>query len=1156
MNDGNVMSKIETSSTLYWESTDSLPTTDGAHGLYTLSGWIKLPDDQYNSNDDNIPLEVAKDINSHFLLFKLPKPPVGQWAFFAVGLPYIYDNMCAYFQKSLGNIDTRDFRYTFYETPEASDDGRSSIAYSEDVLILHNENGNQYFPLRDASFNVDNLITLENGKVTFDDVLKYKINQGKGRHTNEMYYNRVKNVITMGTVSVSFMYEGNEYALSDCYLGRKNYTPKGLTYTIVVDDCETALLKYETRRPNGNIVSSYTLNENLDITHSLSDGIASSYVRENGLVTLEQVENLYTRATSYGEDAEGNPTLTVTDEFNKSTVYTLDPVWGVVTSVTLPDGTVVTDEYDDDMCSRIKRTFGSVNGRVNSFAYSGGNVSGLQTGSMEYDFTYADGKLSAISKFGVGVEEHEHTNTKTDSYYPTKAGKTYQYTTNYDKYGRVTSIGDTLTNTYNIAPEFTSSGALVGKPDNASSLLAMSMDRVTTQFSKYEYNADRTLKKRMVTGTSFSDKVSTDNFSYDTIKRLKAHTHVYNVTNNKSVGSAISYTKDVSDPSADNTVSNYTYKVNGTQCSYSANSYDAFRRLSSKTVQLKQNTFTKALTYDKTRVSRLTDTVLSKNIGSYNYSYDSVGRIMSIIHATEYTTSELSNFAYDQYGQLVRENNEGLDKTFVYVYNDIGNIVGVKEYGFTLSDTPTGSYTEKTYTYGSTYPDRLTSFNGNSISYDSLGRPAWYKNKNYVWTKDKLSRIFRGAAAQSGAIYDDCTFTYNGYGLRTAKSYAYDPNPGVSSDGAYSYNTSYCYDYQGRLVREYCTETRETGSNVTREFIYLYDESGMIGVMYSLNGAAAQPYYYHRNLQGDVVAIYDASGYRTVEYAYDAWGNCTIVYGATTDLAKSNPIRYRGYYYDRETGLYYLNSRYYSPEWRRFISPDDTAYLDPENVNGLNLYCYCYNDPINFVDKNGHMPKWLAWTISGAAIAVGIIFCATGFGGILGGVLIGAGAGSLINGYVNEANGGSFTAGYIGDAISGALCGVGAGLGGMAFAAATNVSNFACMGYLGLAAVSSFGFGFAGNLAGTVYTSWHNSGFRNVDIDWQETLTMSALAGTLNVLAGIGSGMSSVAAEAGKAAVALDSKLALGILSGTIAATTEALYDTTTYILSKLIELL
>ena len=81
-------------------------------------------------------------------------------------------------------------------------------------------------------------------------------------------------------------------------------------------------------------------------------------------------------------------------------------------------------------------------------------------------------------------------------------------------------------------------------------------------------------------------------------------------------------------------------------------------------------------------------------------------------------------------------------------------------------------------------------------------------------------------------------------------------------------------------------------------------------------------------------------------------------------MVHSPPIRYRGYYYDDDTGLYYLNARYYSPKWRRFISPDDTTYLDPETVNGLNLYCYCGNDPVNFVDPSGHSVAPIAIAIS------------------------------------------------------------------------------------------------------------------------------------------------------------------------------------------------
>ena len=150
---------------------------------------------------------------------------------------------------------------------------------------------------------------------------------------------------------------------------------------------------------------------------------------------------------------------------------------------------------------------------------------------------------------------------------------------------------------------------------------------------------------------------------------------------------------------------------------------------------------------------------------------------------------------------------------------------------------------------------------------------------------------------------------------------------------------------------------------------YLYDGNSMIGLELAQNDQA-QTFYFRRNAQGDVMALFDAQGVLKVRYHYDAWGNCTI--GSSTadiELAKLNPIRYRGYYYDQDTGLYYLNARYYSPELRRFISPDDTAYLDPENANGLNLYAYCYNDPVNYADPSGHLAvSTFVWIIIGAAV--------------------------------------------------------------------------------------------------------------------------------------------------------------------------------------------
>ena len=190
-------------------------------------------------------------------------------------------------------------------------------------------------------------------------------------------------------------------------------------------------------------------------------------------------------------------------------------------------------------------------------------------------------------------------------------------------------------------------------------------------------------------------------------------------------------------------------------------------------------------------------------------------------------------------------------------------------------------------------------------------------------------------------------------------------------------------------------------------------------------GGMSNTYYYLKNLQGDVVGIYNTTGTMVVRYNYDAWGNCTVASG-TTDytLARINPIRYRGYYFDADTGLYYLNSRYYNPQWRRFISPDSTEYIDPENVNGLNLYCYCNNDPVNYADPSGNVAVSLAAL---GAIILGVVGAAIGgvvtynvakdngaegwdlFGytmlGVLGGGLVGALAGAGLGALITKATG-------------------------------------------------------------------------------------------------------------------------------------------------------
>ena len=143
---------------------------------------------------------------------------------------------------------------------------------------------------------------------------------------------------------------------------------------------------------------------------------------------------------------------------------------------------------------------------------------------------------------------------------------------------------------------------------------------------------------------------------------------------------------------------------------------------------------------------------------------------------------------------------------------------------------------------------------------------------------------------------------------------------------------------------------------------FLYDESGS-AYSFIYNGTQ---YYYVRNLQGDVVRILNTSGTTVVAYSYDAWGKCTVTSGASNAIANANPIRYRGYYYDTDTGFYYLQSRYYDPAVKRFINADGYINANGDFI-GFNMYTYCSNNPINLSDSNGESAKAAlqAWLTSG-----------------------------------------------------------------------------------------------------------------------------------------------------------------------------------------------
>ena len=217
------------------------------------------------------------------------------------------------------------------------------------------------------------------------------------------------------------------------------------------------------------------------------------------------------------------------------------------------------------------------------------------------------------------------------------------------------------------------------------------------------------------------------------------------------------------------------------------------------------------------------------------------------------------------------------------------------------------------------------------------------------------------------------------------------------SAGAMDEADTITHDYltqSGKVARE--TIRQSVGGTVlkTETLDFFYDESGRpFAFNYSVDGGIASTYYYILNLQGDVVQIIDANGVMQAEYVYSPWGE---VISAEGDLAEINPLRYRGYYYDSETGFYYLQSRYYDPENHRFINADSYASTDSGNAISCNMFAYCGNNPIIRSDDDGQFWHIIVGAVIGATVgAISAAIQGKGTAGILAGAVLGAASGAL-----------------------------------------------------------------------------------------------------------------------------------------------------------------
>ena len=379
--------------------------------------------------------------------------------------------------------------------------------------------------------------------------------------------------------------------------------------------------------------------------------------------------------------------------------------------------------------------------------------------------------------------------------------------------------------------------------------------------------------------------------------------------------------------SADGSLSTMALPANG-QYAYT---YDGLKRLTTRSLSLNGNGFlTKGYTYvpgvgtnsTTMLVGGLTNKKGNTTLNSYTYTYDNVGNITAVGGTTP------ASYTYDSHGQMLTETVNGV--TYTYTYDTYGNIRSVSD-----------GVNTYTYTYGdSNWKDLLTAYCGQSITYDQIGNPThWYNGNNFTWVNGR--RLATITASSGGTV---ASYTYDVDGLRQTKTVG---------------GVEHRYVWQGnKLVSEYWDG---------KELEFFYDESGMPYAFSYKSSSSATPvfYYYVTNLQGDVVKILTASGSVVANYSYNAWGKLLSSSGT---MASVNPIRYRGYYFDAETGFYYVSSRYFDPQICRWINADDTSNLGTNSdFASVNLFAYCGNNPVSKADNGGEFGHIVVGALVGVA---------------------------------------------------------------------------------------------------------------------------------------------------------------------------------------------
>ncbi|MBE6673891.1 MAG: hypothetical protein E7596_02155 [Ruminococcaceae bacterium] len=729
--------------------------------------------------------------------------------------------------------------------------------------------------------------------------------------------------------------------------------------------------------------STYTYNSyGLTVEELTYDAADTQYVKTTYLYdtvtssklfgALKSETNSLGNTTEYFYDNATGQLISVIESDDTGYYYTYDSI-GNLTMV--QPATVSTTAQPVTNSSKVQYVYNSnnrlesiiANGTTYNFAYDEfGNQESVAIGSSQIvsqETNAYNGKVTKVTYANGTIVEYtyDHLERVTEIKYTTgEAVTVYNY--EYDSNGNLCKYVDGKNGTTTIY-KYDISNRLV-------KMIEYDTEEMKNNFGvSYDYNEESRLSylyysQDYLYGTSAYAKLSNYyNFIYNSDNSLKRV--------EVNVGNA------------------EKYRINYT--------YDDFRRYANKVVEfgnidnvtaynyLSSSNATSALISQyTTSVSNDTGTLSSQ---TFKYTYDETNQ--NITEIRDANNNLLYRYTYDSLDRLVREDNSVTNRTYLYTYDNNGNIRDEIVFVYTLGDAYDSTFVESNlWSYGnSQWGDQLTNYNGGTITYDSMGNPTGYYN-GLEFTWDNVNNL---VSTNDGWWIN--SYTYNDSGIRTSKTI---------------YGVTHIYHLDGtRILSE------EYGNKL---ILYIYDESGsIIGMAYrtsSYTSGVFDYYLFTKNLQGDIIGIYDTSGNCVASYTYNAWGECTVTNNTSANIGNINPFRYRGYYFDTETGFYYLNARYYDPQIKRFINADDRMLAG--DVNGANLFAYCGNNPVNRTDPVGE--AWWHWAIAGAIVVACAVAVVVTAGGATAGI---AAVASVANGMAAATTASTVAAGaFIGSSVA------------------------------------------------------------------------------------------------------------------------------------------